>query len=219
MSTNNSIQVWDLPVRLFHWSLVASFVVAYLTSEDENIWHIYSGYAVLGLISFRVLWGFVGSKHARFSDFLYSPAAVVDYLKGLAAGNARHYLGHNPAGGWMILALLAGLFVISISGLELYAIEEGKGPLAGDPSLISYAQADSDEEEEESGAGEGGEGRRHNDEKKPGEEFWEELHEVSTNVTLVLIAVHIAGVFVSGRLHRENLVKAMITGRKRRSPG
>jgi cytochrome b len=137
----------------------------------------------------------------------------------LAGGNAGHYPGHNPAGGWMILALLAGLFVISISGLELYAIEEGRGPLAGEMYLIGYAQADSDDEEEESGAGERGEGRRHNDEKKPGEEFWEELHEISTNATLFLIALHIAGVIVSGRLHRENLVKAMITGRKRRSPG
>jgi cytochrome b len=219
MSDNDHVKVWDLPVRLFHWSLVATFVVAYLTSEDENVWHIYSGYAVLGLIVFRVLWGFVGSEHARFADFLHSPAAVAAYLKALAGGNAGRYLGHNPAGGWMILALLAGLFVISISGLELYAIEEGKGPLAGGFCLISYAQADSDEEKEESEAGERGEGRRHDDDKKPGEEFWEDLHEVSTNVTLFLIALHVAGVFVSGRLHGENLVKAMITGEKRRSPG
>jgi len=218
MNTDEHVRVWDLPVRIFHWSLVASFVVAYLTSEDENIWHIYSGYAVLGLIGFRVLWGFVGTRHARFADFLYSPASVVAYLKGLSSGHARHYLGHNPAGGWMILALLAGLFVITISGLELYAIEEGKGPLAGGSNLISYAQADSDEEKEKSEDGERGAGR-HDDGKKPGEEFWEDVHEAATNITLILIALHVAGVFVSGRLHGENLVKAMITGEKRRSPG
>ncbi|MBK8164185.1 MAG: cytochrome b/b6 domain-containing protein [Gammaproteobacteria bacterium] len=218
MNNNNKVKVWDILVRVFHWSLVTLFIVAYLTSEEENPWHIYSGYVVLGLIAFRVIWGFVGTRHARFSDFLYSPSTVYAYLNSVISRHPRHYLGHNPAGGWMIMALLAGLFVISISGLKLYAIEEGKGPLAGDSSLISYAQADEGEEDEDSGAGERGEGR-HDDGEKPGEEFWEELHEISTNVTLLLIALHIAGVIVSGRLHRENLVKAMITGKKRRSEG
>ena len=219
MNNNNKVKVWDILVRVFHWSLLASFIVAYLTSEDENPWHIYSGYVVLGLITFRVVWGFVGTHHARFSDFLYSPSTVYAYLKSVISRHPRHYLGHNPAGGWMIMALLAGLFVISISGLKLYAIEEGKGPLAGDSALIGYAQADSGEDDEESEDDERGEGRRHDDGKKPGEEFWEELHEISTNVTLLLIALHIAGVIVSGRLHGENLVKAMISGEKHRSEG
>ena len=219
MSSNDSIRVWDLPVRLFHWSLVTFFTVAYLTSEDENIWHIYSGYAVLGLIAFRALWGFIGTKHARFADFLSSPAAVVAYLMGLATGNARHYPGHNPAGGWMIVALLASLLVISISGLKLYAIEEGKGLLAGNSYLIGEAQADAGDDDEKSEALARGTGRRLAEADKEAGEFWEELHEISTNVTLALIALHIAGVFVSGKLHRENLVKAMITGVKRRTPG
>lgn len=216
MNDKDEVKVWDILVRLFHWSLVASFVVAYLTSEEENPWHIDSGYVVLGLIIFRVIWGFIGTRHARFSDFLCSPAAVFAYLKGIAGGHSGRYLGHNPAGGWMIMALLAGLFVISISGLKLYAIEEGKGPLAGAVSFIPHAYADSDEEEDES-EGNRGDGKREKDEQA--EELWEEVHEVSTNITLALIALHITGVFVSGRLHRENLVKAMITGMKRRDAG
>lgn len=206
MSSENTVQVWDIAVRIFHWSLVASFVVAYLTSEEESVWHIYSGYTVLGLILFRILWGLIGSKHARFSDFIYPPGVVIKYVKELIAGNPTHYQGHNPAGGWMVIALLLGLFVVTLSGLKLYAVEEGLGPLAGvntDLAVISSAYADRDEHGEDD--------EKHDDE----EEFWEELHEVSTNITLLLIFLHIAGVVVSSRLHKENLVKAMITGKKK----
>ena len=82
MNTDDNVEVWDILVRIFHWSLLATFIIAYVTSEDENIVHIYSGYAVLGLISFRVIWGFVGTKYARFSDFVYPSKVVKQYMAG-----------------------------------------------------------------------------------------------------------------------------------------
>jgi len=211
------IRVWDPAVRIFHWSLVAAFTIAYLSGEEEGGLHIWSGYAVLGLISFRLLWGFVGTKYARFRDFVRSPAAVFAYLKGLAGGTPQHFTGHNPASGWMVLALLASLFVVTLSGLKVYGLE-GHGPLAGVESTVvpvAAARADSDgyearEVEDREHDGHGGDGH----EDSEAEEFWEEIHEAASNFMLFLIVVHVLGVIVSGRLHRENLVRAMITGRK-----
>ena len=210
---NNEIRVWDPLVRIFHWSLVLTFSIGYLTGEEENNLHIIAGYAVLGLITFRVVWGLIGTRYARFSNFVYSPGAVVQYLKDLAAKNPRHYIGHNPAGGWMVVAMLLCLFVVSVSGLKVYAIEEGLGPLAGEPpalTVISSAYADDDNDED--GNHENNENRHGEDEEA--EEFWEEIHEVASNFMLLLIFLHITGVIVAGRLHDEHLVKAMLTGKK-----
>ena len=80
------IRVWDLFVRVFHWSLVLSFTVAYLSGDEESAIHINAGYIIAGLISFRLIWGFIGSKHARFSDFLHSPQTIIDYFKSLLSG-------------------------------------------------------------------------------------------------------------------------------------
>ncbi len=207
----NEIRVWDPLVRIFHWSLVLAFTVAYFSGEEESDIHIYSGYVILGLLVFRLLWGFVGTRFARFSDFAYSPQAIIKYLKDMLAGNPKNYLGHNPAGGAMIFALLLSLVVVTYSGLKVYAIEEGAGPLAmqaPEISLIKSAYADDDEHEE---YGERGEHEGDED----GEEFWEEIHEASANFVLFLVFLHITGVFVAGRLHNENLVKAMITGNKK----
>ena len=206
MEQNNEIKVWDILVRIFHWSLVIAFFIAYFTGEEENNWHIYAGYTVLGLISFRVIWGFIGTKHARFSDFIYSPQTVFKYLKGLIMQHPKHFLGHNPAGGYMLILLLVSLFVVTISGLKVYAIEEGKGPLASSSeiTLISRSYANGDEYEYE-------EKEEHEDE----EEFWEEIHEGATNFTLALIFLHIIGVITSSKIHKENLIKAMITGKKK----
>ncbi len=204
---NNEIRVWDPLVRIFHWSLVLAFSVAYLSGEEESNVHIYAGYIVLGLISFRLIWGFVGGHYARFQNFIYSPKTVIQYLKSLVAKKPEHYLGHNPAGGYMIVAMLICLVIVSVSGLKVLAIEEGEGPFAANtPSLtiINSSYADSDEiyenEEHES--------------DEDSEEFWEEIHEISANLMLLLIFLHVAGVIVSGRLHGENLVKAMFTGKK-----
>ena len=206
MEQNNEIKVWDILVRIFHWSLVITFFIAYFTGEEENNWHIYSGYTVLGLISFRVIWGFIGTKHARFTDFIYSPKTVFQYFKRLLIKHPKRYLGHNPAGGWMVILLLTNLFVVTVSGLKVYAIEEGKGPLANSSEIVliseSYASAGEYEYEEK---------ENHEDE----EEFWEEIHEGATNFTLALIFLHIIGVIASCKLHNENLIKAMITGKKK----
>ncbi len=219
MSNQPSVQVWDILIRIFHWSLVASFAVAYLSSEEDNPWHIYSGYTVLGLIVFRVIWGFVGSKHARFSDFLSSPSAVIGYFKNLRSDNPTHYLGHNPAGGWMVIALLVTLFAVTLSGLKLYAIEEGKGPLAMESmqlSPISAALAEDDDDDDDDKKENKSEKENEKEAEAEGEDFWEEIHEASTNIMLALIALHILGVIISSILHKEKLVKAMITGKKER---
>lgn len=211
MASNASVNVWDPLVRLFHWGLVVAFTIAYFTAEEESALHIYSGYTVMGLIIFRLVWGFVGSRHARFSDFVYGPATLMAYVRDLASGHPRRYLGHNPLGGLMIVAMLVVLAVLTYSGLVVYAIEENAGPLAGmvaadtSESLtpISAARADEDEDEEHEGAG-----------NEASEEFWEEIHEATTNIMLVLIALHLLGVAWGSLTHKENLVRAMITGRK-----
>ena len=215
MKEAKTVKVWDIWVRLFHWSLVGLFVVAYFTAEEENIVHIYSGYAVLVLIVFRVFWGFFGSKYARFSDFVYSPRQVIQYIQEMVAGKPQRYLGHNPLGGWMIIALLAGLVVVTVTGLKVYAIEEGRGPLAKADQLlvIDYAYADRDEDEE---GAEEYQGKKDADDEEDEEKMWEELHDVSTDVTMFLIFLHILGVIVSSRMHGENLVRAMFTGNKER---
>ncbi len=216
------IRVWDPLVRIFHWSLVLAFAVAYFSGDEESDIHIYSGYIILGLLVFRLLWGFVGTRFSRFSDFIYSPQAIIKYSKDLFSGKAKHYLGHNPAGGAMIIALLLSLIVVTYSGLKVYAIEEGAGPLAqgSQISLITPAYADDDDADEYRKYGEANEvngkyegGEHEGDED--GEDFWEEIHEASANFVLFLVILHIAGVFVSGKLHDENLVKAMITGNKK----
>ena len=206
--TRTEVRVWDPLVRLFHWSLVLTFTLAYFTGEEDTLWHIYSGYIVLGLISFRLLWGFIGSKHARFSDFVTGFGGVMNYLKSLTR-TPKHYLGHNPASGWMIIALLVGLFVTTLSGLQLYAVEDGLGPFAEhnlpDGQIISNAYADDDDHDRN---------QISEHEKDEDEDLWEDIHEAAANFTLFLVLIHIAGVVVAGRIHKENLVKAMITGRK-----
>jgi len=209
---SKTIRVWDLPVRVFHWSLVILFTLAYFTGDEENQLHIYSGYAVLGLVLFRILWGFIGTRYARFADFIYRPGNVIEYLKRLKSSSPQRYIGHTPPGGWMILALLASLLITSVTGLQVYGLE-GKGPLAADATtigVISPAYADEEEDERERGHSEAA-GEQENESD---EEFWEEIHEFFANLTVLLILLHVAGVVISSRLHGENLVKAMISGRK-----
>lgn len=215
MHTETTIKVWDILVRLFHWSLVIAFTIAYFTAEEENPWHIYAGYTVLGLVIFRILWGLVGTQYARFSNFIYSPSHVVRYVKSLLAKNPKHYIGHNPAGGWMIVALLISLTTVTVSGLKLYAEEEGLGPLAKGAvkvTLINNAYAEEEDDDKKAEDIKSGEDIENEEE---GEEFWEEIHEASTNFTLFLIFLHITGVLVSSRLDKENLIKAMFTGKKK----
>jgi cytochrome b len=205
-SHQKSVLVWDPIVRIFHWSLVVSFTVAYLTGEEKNELHIFMGYMVLGLIIFRVIWGFIGSKHALFENFLTSSPKVFGYLKSLFSNKPKHYLGHNPLGGWMVIALLMMLFAVTFSGLKVYALKEGEGPLSmkiEQLSPISTAYAREDERQ-----------RLVAERDEVGEDYWTEFHESSTNIMLILIGLHLVGVVVSSKVHKENLVKAMLTGKK-----
>lgn len=112
---SNQVRVWDLAVRLFHWSLVTAFFAAYLIEKPRDL-HEALGYVVFGLIGFRLIWGFVGSRHARFAEFVPGPRRLFAYLRDMFAGGEARYLGHNPAGGAMILTLLATLTAIGVSG-------------------------------------------------------------------------------------------------------
>ncbi len=113
------VKVWDLAVRLFHWSLVLAFALAWLSADEWDQFHNTAGYIIAGLLGFRILWGLVGTRHARFSDFLYRPSTVLQYLRDSLAGRAKRFLGHNPAGGAMVIALLLSLIGVTISGIAM----------------------------------------------------------------------------------------------------
>jgi len=214
--SRDTVKVWDPLVRIGHWTLVTAFFTAYFTEDDLLTQHVWAGYVVAAVVLIRIAWGFIGSEHARFRDFVRSPGVTLRYLADIAANRAKRYLGHNPAGGAMIVVMLLSLAVTTWSGLELYAVEENAGPLAavsGDdaavpvlPSLVTsaYARDDDDDDRDEAGERNG----------ESAEDFWEEIHEVAANFTLFLVLLHVAGVIVASRAHRENLVKAMISGRK-----
>ena len=186
----SKVRVWDLPTRVFHWSLVLCFTGLLVTGEvggEAMVWHFRLGYSVLSLLLFRLVWGFVGPRHARFSDFVCRPSAVLAYVRDVLTLRARRTLGHNPAGGAMIVALLLSLSATIVSGLALYGADKGLGPLAGLLAESSDSLIDT----------------------------LEESHEAATNFTLLLVAGHLLGVVWESLLHRENLVRAMFTGRKR----
>ena len=219
MKTHCQIIVWDLFIRIFHWSLVVLFFLAYVTADQKGPLHRYVGYAVLGLVVIRIIWGFAGTKHALFSDFICTPAKALSYLKELAAGKPKHYTGHNPAAAWMILFFLIGSIVVCLSGYKAYATKEIKSSpdFNTTVSFITNAYADKDGRE---GHGKKHErhGKHRNGEKGDGERdsFWCEVHEMSAQFMLVLIVLHVIGVAASSKMHNENLTKSMITGKKRR---
>lgn len=177
------VTVWDPLVRIFHWSLATFFLVAYVTEDEWLSVHTYAGYAVAGLIGFRLVWGIIGTRYARFRDFVTGPAKVARYLGQVLRGGAPRYLGHNPAGAAMIVILLASLAITAFTGMAIIA-GDGSGPLAG--TFVAGLP----------------------------DKAFEEVHEFFANLTLFLVIFHVAGVLVSSRLHRENLMKAMVTGRK-----
>ena len=166
------VLVWDAPVRVFHWLMVLSFAGAYLSAESERwrLAHVTLGYTMAGLVAFRVLWGFVGTRHARFASFVRGPAAVARYLRGLVGGRHEQEAGHNPAGALAIIALLGMTVVVTAAGWATYH-DVGGGWL-------------------------------------------EELHEGAASVMLAIVGVHLAGVVLGSWLHRDNLIGAMVTGRK-----
>ena len=168
--------VWDAPVRIFHWLLVLSFAGAWLTAESERwrLAHVTLGYTMAALVAFRIVWGFIGTRHARFADFVRRPSAIRQYLRTLLSGRPAHHAGHNPAGGLAILALLVLIVATAASGFATYSDLGGK--------------------------------------------WLEELHEGAANTLLAVVGVHLVGVVVGSLAHRENLVRAMVTGRKHVPP-
>jgi cytochrome b len=168
-----TVKIWDPFVRVFHWSLVGSFALAWATGDEIRSLHLWAGYAAGALIAFRLLWGVVGTRYARFGQFVRSPLTVVAYLRDVVTGREARYLGHNPVGGLMIVALILGMAAVCITG---------------------YMQTTT---------------------LYWGVEWVEEVHEAFATLLLVLVGVHVLGVVVTSLRHRENLVRAMITGRKR----
>jgi len=188
MNGNNQARIWDPLMRIFHWSLVTAFFIAYFTDDDDFLLpHVWAGYAVIGLLVFRLLWGFIGTTHARFSDFISAPSTAVTFVRDTVKGKAKRYLGHNPAGGWMIIIMLTVLTLLSVTGLLLYGADEHAGPALGVM------------------AGSG----------KDLTKILEHLHEFFANFMVLLVMTHVVGVVVESVLHRENLARAMVTGFKR----
>jgi cytochrome b len=203
------VRVWDRLVRAGHWALATGFFVAYFSAEEIDGLHNWSGYAVAAIVLVRILWGFVGPRRARFSDFVYRPGQVLGYLRDLVLFRSARFIGHSPAGGAMVVALLILLAITTGTGMATLAIEEGEGPLA--PWLavaptpetgIVYIKSDVDALEDLA-------------ELRIDRIDVEELHETFANITLFFVFAHLAGVLISSLAHRENLVRAMITGDKR----
>jgi cytochrome b len=198
-----TVRVWDPLVRVFHWSLVATFATAWLSADEVQPVHEFAGYTVAGLVAFRLIWGVVGSRHARFAQFVKGPRATLAYLGTLLRGSERRYLGHNPAGAAMIVALLLTLSGTAFTGW-LMAEPARLAMLPDLPQIVTPAWADDDDEED------GGESEV--------EDLLEEVHETLANLMLLLVALHLGGVVLASVRHRENLARAMLTGDKR-APG
>lgn len=168
-----TVRVWDWGVRLFHWGLVLSFATAWLTSHSSEDIHHMAGYAAAALIVLRVIWGIIGTHYARFSQFTRGPRTILEYLGAIATGSEARYIGHNPAGGAMVMTLMAAMIVTAFTGWMTTT-----------------------------------------------EQFWgiewvSRTHELSAKGVLLLVLVHLVGVTLASVRHRENLVRAMFTGRKR----
>lgn len=179
-------KVWDLPVRLFHWTLAAAFIGAYVTNKmgvSYFKYHLWCGYIVIILVFFRIVWGFIGTRHARFFNFVQGPIKTLNYARDLVLDKPRIYIGHNPLGAWMVLILLAGLAVQAVTGLfgndEIYNF----GP------LYSYAGKDLSV-------------------------TLTSLHRHLFYWILGAVILHVAAVAAHAIFGRENLVKAMFTGKK-----
>lgn len=169
------VRVWDRVVRSFHWALVLSFVTAWLTSHSSEDIHHWAGYTSVALVAMRLLWGVLGTPYARFSQFVRDPGTVLRYLSAILSGREARYLGHNPAGGAMVIVLIAAMGSTALTGW-LMTTEAYFG--------VSWVET---------------------------------AHSLSAHGLLVLVLLHIGGVTLASFRHRENLVRAMITGRKRKA--
>jgi len=180
--------VWDLFVRIFHWSLVLSFALAYLSAEygfDEV--HEWLGYFITVLVVSRVVWGFIGSKYARFSSFVFPVSEYIQNIKAIVTNNhEKHYMGHNPLGGGMVFLLLFGVLTLVASGLILLGWSEYTGPIWALDIAISEGLGD----------------------------LSQQIHYLLPVLMLFLIGGHIFGVILATKQHGENLVHSMFHGYK-----
>jgi len=169
---NTTVKVWDWPVRVFHWTLAASVIGAFVTGESEDFERLHQtlGWVAAGLIGFRVVWGLIGTRYARFTEFVRPPKAVWAYIKSLRSSEPQHFVGHNPVGAVAVI-LLMGLTALSVYTGWLALVEDTA-------------------------------------------EWLEEAHEIAAHTLITLVLVHVIGVLWSSRTHGENLLKAMLTGRK-----
>ena len=186
-----TVRVWDLPIRLFHWILVALVLLSFVTGQiggNALEFHELSGFTILTLVLFRILWGIVGSTYARFSGFVrgFEPARA--YARTLLRGRPSFYPGHNPLGGWMILALLLCLLIQASTGLFANDDVMLEGPLA---KLVSKATSD----------------------------LLTRLHKINFYILLALVALHVFAALYYLWAKRENLVTPLFTGRKRLPEG
>jgi len=177
--------IWDSPTRIFHWLLVTSFAIAWISYDDNRFlfFHVYGGYVFFGLLIFRLIWGIIGTHYARFHTFAYDWSSVWEYIKGLLNGKAARHIGHNPIGGWAIFLMLALGFLVSIAGILTFGGEEGHGPMRGwvNFEIGMYAR---------------------------------EAHEILAWTMLAVTVVHLLGVIIESLIHKDNLIWAMFTGRK-----
>ncbi|MBW4092617.1 MAG: hydrogenase [Proteobacteria bacterium] len=182
-------QVWDAPTRLFHWAIVGLVFTSWLTQHEGWMgWHFYSGYAVLTLVLFRLVWGFVGSDTARFTRFLRAPWHALAHLRHLHRREPDTEIGHNPAGGWMVVVLLG-----------LLAFQVGTGLCANDQAATYGPFADAL-------------GQSLSDRIT-------EWHALGFTLIEIAVALHVAAIATYALLKRHDLVRPMITGRKRLPAG
>jgi cytochrome b len=168
-----AIPVWDALVRVLHWSLVLTVAAAWLTRHSAGRWHEWLGYATLAVVAARTAWGFLGSGHARFAEFVRPVSTTAGYARDLFRGREARYLGHNPLGAWMVVALLTMVALVGFTGW-LYTTDRFWG--------VAWVEA---------------------------------LHSTLSDVLFIFVALHILGVVFTSVRHRENLVAAMLHGRKR----
>jgi cytochrome b len=185
-SKTYTIQVWDIPTRLFHWILVGLVIFSFVTGKiglGAMRYHEWSGFAILVLVVFRLGWGFIGGRQSRFSSFVKGPAAVIRYASSLLRKDSKPHIGHNPLGGWSILVMLISLLVQVGTGLFANDDILTEGPLY---ALVSKQTSD----------------------------WLTGVHHLNQKVLLVLLLIHIAAVIFYLIAKRENLIKPMITGNK-----
>ena len=186
VAARRMINVWDLPTRIFHWTLVGLFVFLIISGDlgDDLIeLHFYAGYLLSGLLLFRIIWGVIGSRHSRFTSFVRHPKTTLKYLKGMFNGKAEHHYGHNPAGGMMVIVLLLLLALQVATGLVSTDDVIWDGP---------FYSAVSDQVAEIGG----------------------ELHEAIQGLLQLLVVLHVAAILFHRFKYNDQLVPAMIHGKK-----